>query len=144
MVLLKTQPATVENNGAMPIYWYGGQLQITGSRVLSTRTSKDPFFLAATTVGADTRQGYDSLPTQSFMSAVFAGGVADGGNHRIRLRHCNDHKCCFRIDLDSYVQLSLLLPFSLNAGSSPVGGALMEWFINSRVDPIPGGAPRAR
>jgi hypothetical protein len=72
----------VAHNGAMPIYWYGGVPQSSGPGVLSTRNAKDPLFLFATTYGSDTRQAYDSLPTASFVSSVFAGGVtvAIGGS----------------------------------------------------------------
>jgi hypothetical protein len=72
----------VSHNGAMPIYWYGGIPQNTGPGVLSTRNAKDPLFLFATTAGSDTRQAYDSLPTASFVSSLFAGGVtvAIGGS----------------------------------------------------------------
>ena len=72
----------VSHNGAMPIYWYGGIPQSSGPGVLSTRNAKDPLFLFATTAGSDTRQAYDSLPTASFVSSLFAGGVtvAIGGS----------------------------------------------------------------
>jgi len=65
----------VSHNGSMPIYWYGGVPQGTGPGVLSTRNVKDPLFLFATSYGSDTRQAYDSLPTASFVSSLFAGGV---------------------------------------------------------------------
>jgi hypothetical protein len=214
----------VENNGAMPIYWYGGQPQITGPGVLSTRTGKDPLFLAATAFGGDTRQGYDSVPTQSFLSTLFSGGVqiaisgsgtgyaastsftssgggakcvvtgimlstsgvpssivSNGGANSTTYAYPGLGSGCFTaaspptIVLTSPTGTSVVLtatttaspcgtvtitsgtsgstststcsnhyflPYSLNASSSPTSGALMEWFINSLVDPIPGGAPR--
>jgi hypothetical protein len=216
----------VQNNGAMPIYWYGGAPQITGPGVLSTRTSKDPFFLAATTWGTDTRQGYDSLPTQAFLSSLFAGGVSvaisgsgtgyaaqtsftstgGGANCVVTglmlstsgvpssiistsgvsgtgltyagigagcvtatsapaivltaptgtgavLTATTTASVCGKVTITSATSGSTssatcsnhyFLPYSLNAASSPVQGALMEWFINSLVDPAPGGAPRSR
>ena len=216
----------VQNNGAMPIYWYGGGPQITGPGILSTRTGKDPFFLLATSGGADTRQGYDSLPTQSFLSTLFSGGVtiaisgsgtgyaastpftstgggancqvsgfmlstggvpssvistggapaAPGGFDGIGsgcftaaspptivltaptgtgavLTATTTASPCGTVTITasnagttttSTCSNHYFLPYSTNAASSPVDGALMEWFINSLIDPVPGGAPRAR
>ena len=72
----------VSHNASLPIFWYGGQPQSTGPGVLSTRNAKDPMYLFAATYGADTRQAFDSLPTASFLSSAFAGGVtvAIGGS----------------------------------------------------------------
>jgi hypothetical protein len=63
------------NNGNLPIYWFGGIPQNTGPGILSTRTGKDPVYQLALGLGTDMRQGYDSLPTQAFLSPLFAGGV---------------------------------------------------------------------
>ena len=215
----------VGNNGLLPIYWYGGSPQVTGPGVLSTRTSKDPFYLAATTWG-DTRQGYDSLPTQSFLSTLFAGGVTvtisgsgtgyaaqtaftstGGGSNCVVtgymlstsgvpssiistsgvsgagltfagigtgcltaaspptivltaptgtgtvLSASTTASPCGTVTITSATSGSTstatcsnhyFLPYSLNAAQSPQQGAVMEWFINSLVNPSPGGAPRAR
>jgi hypothetical protein len=65
----------VSHNGSLPIYWYGGVPQSTGPGVLSTRNVKDPMYLFATSYGSDSRQAFDSLPTASFVSTEFAGGV---------------------------------------------------------------------
>ena len=72
----------VAHNGSLPIYWYGGAPQSTGPGVLSTRSTKDPMYLFATSYGSDIRPAYDSLPTASFLSNQFAGGVtiAIGGS----------------------------------------------------------------
>jgi hypothetical protein len=72
----------VSHNGSLPIYWYGGQPQASGPGVLSTRNAKDPMYLFATTYGSDSRQAFDSLPTASFISNAFSGGVtvAIGGS----------------------------------------------------------------
>ena len=216
----------VNNNGATPIYWYGGQPQITGPGVLSTRTSKDPFFLAAAAIGTDTRQGYDSLPTQSFLSSLFAGGVSvtisgsgtgyaastpftstGGGPNCVvtgvmlstngvpsgiastsgasgatlgypglgsgcvtagspptlvltnptgtgaMLTATTTASVCGTVTITGANTGSTstatcsnhyFLPYSLNAASTPVQGALMEWFLNSLIDPVPGGAPRGK
>jgi hypothetical protein len=216
----------VTHNGAMPIYWYGGQPQNTGPGVLSTRTGKDSIYLMAATLGTDMRQGYDSLPAQSFLSTLFSGGVSvaisgagtgyaaqtpftstgggancvvtgimvatggipssiisTGGSGGAALTYAGLGSGCFTAGAAPTIVLTApsgtgvvltatttmsgcgtvtitsatsgststgtcsnhyFLPFSLNAGSSPVQGALMEWFINSLVDPMPGGAPRGR
>jgi hypothetical protein len=215
----------VAHNGTTPIYWYGGQPQLTGPGVLSTRTGKDSFYLAATTWGADTRQGNDSLPTQSFLSTLFSGGVtvaisgsgtgyaastpftSTGGGANCQVKgfmlstggvpssiistggsagtgtYYGIGSGCFTAASPPTIALTAptgtgavltatttaspcgtvsitgatagttttatcsnhyFLPFSLNAASSPVSGAVMEWFINSLVDPVPGGASRAR
>ena len=60
---------------ALPIYWYGGSPQSVGPDVLYTRNAKDPMFLFATSYGSDGRQAFDSLPTSSFISNFFSGGV---------------------------------------------------------------------
>jgi hypothetical protein len=65
----------VSHNGSLPIYWYMGSPQNSGPGVLSTRNAKDPMFLMAATYGSDSRAAYDSLPTTSFISSVFASGV---------------------------------------------------------------------
>jgi hypothetical protein len=216
----------VQNNGALPIYWYGGQPQITGPGALSTRTSKDPFYLAAVAVGTDTRQGYDSLPTQSFLSSLFAGGVnvtiggsgtgyaastpftstgggpncvvtgvmlstsgvpssvaATSGATGSTLSYSGLGSGCLKAASPPTIVLTnptgsgavlsatttaspcgtvaitgasagttttatcsnhYFLPYSLNAASTPVQGALMEWLLNSLIDPVPGGSPRGR
>jgi hypothetical protein len=214
------------HNGSTPIYWYGGEPQITGPGVLSTRTSKVPFYLIDASNGSDTRQGYDSLPTQSFLSTLFSGGVqiaisgsgtgyaastpftstgggvncvvtgiilstsgvpssiiSTGGANSTTYAYDGLGSGCFTAASPPTIVLTsptgtgvvltatttaspcgtaaitsatnittstatcsnhYFLPYSLNASSSPVSGALMEWFINSLVDPNPGGAPRVQ
>jgi hypothetical protein len=70
------------HNGSLPIYAYGGTPQASGPGVLATRNAKDPLYLFAANAGTDYRVAYDSLPTTSFISNFFAGGVtiAIGGS----------------------------------------------------------------
>jgi hypothetical protein len=65
----------VENNGNLPIVWYGGVPQQSGPGILATRTEVDPLFLMATSHGTDTRQAYDSLPAAAVLSSQFSLGM---------------------------------------------------------------------
>lgn len=65
----------VANNGTTPIYWMGGVPQNAGPGIFSTRTSKDPLYLLAQSVGSDVRQCYDCLAVEAATSSYFFGGV---------------------------------------------------------------------
>jgi hypothetical protein len=65
----------VTHNGSLPIYWYGGTPQPSGPSVLWTRTAEDPVYLLATTMGTDSRNAWDSMPTAALLSSRFAQGV---------------------------------------------------------------------
>jgi hypothetical protein len=65
----------VSHNGNLPIYWYGGNAQPSGPGLLLTRTSNDPIFQFARSLGTDVRPAWDSLPTAPMLSNAFAAPV---------------------------------------------------------------------
>lgn len=72
----------VANNGPLHIYWMMGDPQWSGPNSLSTRTSKDPFYLESSFVGTDYSDAFDSLEIAPLLSNYFSGSVniAIGGS----------------------------------------------------------------
>jgi hypothetical protein len=212
----------LSHNGALPIYWIGGNPQNAGPGVLSTRTSNDPMFLSTTSLGTDVNQCYDCLAVEAAVSGYFYGGVQiafSGGTGYANSTpftlsgggaNCQGAEfmtatggvpngiefnwgasavgsssgigngCTSAptvnligatgtgVTLTAYPELvcgtdtvsetgstfgdsftsatcsnHYVSPGSFNAIQTPASGALMEWFINSLVDPPPNGQARA-
>ena len=212
----------LSHNGALPIYWIGGNPQNAGPGVLSTRTRNDPMFLSTTSLGTDVNQCYDCLAVEAAVSRYFYGGVqiafsggtgyanstpftlsgggancqgagfmtATGGvpngiefnwgasavgsstgigngctsaptvnligatGTGVTLTAYPELVCgtdtvsgTGSTAVDSFTSATCsnhyVSPGSFNAIQTPASGALMEWFINSLVDPPPNGQARA-
>ena len=211
----------LSHNGALPIYWIGGNPQSAGPGVLSTRTSNDPMFLTAASFDTDVRQCYDCLVVEAAVSGYFysgvqiaysggtgyasstpftlsgggtncqgtgfmtaSGGVPNGiefnwgasvvGSSSGLGNGCTSVPTVNLIGatgtgatLKAYPELvcgtdtvsetgstwgdsftsatcsnHYVSPGSSNTNQTPTSGALMEWFINSLVDPPPNGQAR--
>jgi len=212
----------LSHNGALPIYWIGGNPQNAGPGVLSTRSSNDPMFLVTTSFGTDVRQCFDCLAVEAAVSKYFYGGAQIGfsggtgyanstpftlsgggpncqgagfmtatggvpngiefnwGASAVGSSSGIGSGCTSAptvnligatgtgVTLTAYPELvcgtdtvsetgstfgdsftsatcsnHYVSPGSFNAIQTPASGALMEWFINSLVDPPPNGQARA-
>jgi hypothetical protein len=61
----------VNNNGSMPIYWFGGSPQASGPDQFYTRQAQDPYWQFLNFIGSYSRVAFDSLPMSALLTKRF-------------------------------------------------------------------------
>jgi len=127
-----TAEYVVTHNGAVPLNWYMGTPQ-GPSGSLFTRTHNDPLWLTESINGTDTRSCWDCLPVTGIFTNAFRGVPMEG-----QMVYGDPV-----VGAGEYSSSTSNQWFYPPTPSAMPGSLVYTWFLNSLINPVTQGQPRA-